>query len=79
MATDPETVKEKHPSWFKLKIERRQLINSCRRKLRSMFSLLVGNILKLAKFPIICNQWKKLLFQPFSLIWKRHGSDTSSE
>ena len=26
MATDPETVKEKHPSWFKLKIERRQLI-----------------------------------------------------
>lgn len=26
MATDPETVKEKHPSWFKMKIERRQLI-----------------------------------------------------
>lgn len=76
MATDPETVKEKHPSWFKLKIERRQLIKQLPPETAVNVLLACWEYLETCEIPDNLQPMEKIAFSAFfpdmEEAWKRY-------
>ena len=71
-------IKEKHPSWFKLKIERRQLIKQLPPETAVNVLLACWEYLETCEIPDTLQPLEKIAFLRSSRIWRKHGSDMNS-
>lgn len=71
-------VKEKHPTWFKMKIERRQLIKQLPAETAVNVLLACWDFLETGEIPETLTPIEKSLSPHSSRIWKRRGGDMNS-
>ena len=76
-------IKEKHPTWFKMKIERRQLIKQLPAETAVNVLLACWDYLKPEKSRKPCSRWKKLLsvrsFRTWKKLWTRYEQRVKME
>ena len=66
-------VKEKHPTWFKMKSERRQLVKELPAETTAKVLLACWEYLETAEIPSTLNPLERIAFSAFSPIWRSRG------
>ena len=71
-------IKEKHPTWFKMKIERRQLVKQLEPATAVNVLLACWDYLETGEYPTELTALEQIAFQRSSRTWKKHGKNTTS-